>query len=290
MMRTSTWVAAGVAGVLSLGVGEALAQEPPPAGGTVEGSVSAPPPVEEPVSAPPPALAPPPPPPQETSTASTVATTDARAEEGGTDHDSVVGRFAIGYMGVSQIPLAGGLGGGGLTRQDLNAPVIGARYWINRLVGVDFGVGLALTGGSTEVTTGATTTTVDRPGQFGMAFHGGVPLALAYGKHYTFEVIPEANFGFASSSINGGPPAGNTDLSGMRLDIGARAGAEVHFGFIGVPQLSLVATIGLYLRHQRVSAEQGGNSATDVSTTFGTSVQSDPWALFVNNISALYYF
>lgn len=289
MKRTSIVVFAGVAGFLSLGAGEALAQEAPPAGGTAEGTVATPP-VEEPVSPPPPVLAPPPPPPRESGpppreTAPAAAATD----EGDTDHDRVVGRFAVGYMGISQIPLATG-GAGGLTRQDLNAPVIGARYWINRLVGVDFGLGLAIASGSSESTAGGVTTTVDRPGLFGMAFHGGVPLALANGKHYSFQVIPEANFGFAASSQDGPPGVGNADFSGMRIDVGARAGAEIQFGFIGVPQLSLIGSIGLYLRHQRIGVEQGANSASDVSTTFGTSVQSDPWALFVNNISALYYF
>jgi hypothetical protein len=300
MLRKTFLFSAAVTALVAFNAGSAqAAQEPPPAGGvsaggTVGGGVSAqttPAPATTPAP-PPPTLAPPPPQPQP---APPPPPPPAEVKDDTPDHEKVVGSFAIGYMGVSQIPLAAAAATGGtLARNDLSAPVIGMRYWINRTVGIDAGIGLGIASGSVETSTGAASTSVDKASRFGMAFHAGVPLALANGKHYSFEVIPEANFGFASSTVKPpfGAPAGtpDLDLSGLRLDVGARAGAEVHFGFIGVPQLSLIATVGLYVRHERVKAEQGPASATDTNTTFGTSVQSDPWALFVNNISALYYF
>jgi hypothetical protein len=33
-----------------------------------------------------------------------------------------------------------------------------------------------------------------------------------------------------------------------------------------------------------------GDESSDSSTTIATSVQGDPWAIFANSISALYYF
>ena len=36
-----------------------------------------------------------------------------------------------------------------------------------------------------------------------------------------------------------------TDFSGIRFDVGARTGFELFFGFIGIPELSLSATVGL---------------------------------------------
>ena len=82
------------------------------------------------------------------------------------------------------------------------------------------------------------------------------------------------------------------NLSGIRFDIGARAGGEVHFGFIGVPQLSLVATIGIGFRYESVKLSLSDNtiSGSISGINFGTTVQDAPWAIFTNNISALYYF
>ena len=205
------------------------------------------------------------------------------AEEDKTiDHDKFVGHFAIGYMGISQLPIATADGGG---TGVITTPVIGGRYWLRRGMGIDAGIGFALASGST--TNGPTS--VDKPSQLGFALHGGVPLALAYGKHYTFELIPEATVGFTSASVKGNNV--DVDLSGFRLDLGARAGAEIHFGFIGVPELALQASIGLYIhRESRTVSPKGGQDSTDGTTTIATSVQGDPWALFANNISALYYF
>ncbi|MEO6418010.1 MAG: hypothetical protein ABIP39_01285, partial [Polyangiaceae bacterium] len=89
---------------------------------------------------------------------------EAEPETGGTDHDSLVGHFGVGYFGVSQLPIAaalpGGMGGGGLGRDNVNAPVIGIRYWMSKMIGIDAGIGFGLTSGSTEVVApGSDTTT-----------------------------------------------------------------------------------------------------------------------------------
>jgi hypothetical protein len=151
-------------------------------------------------------------------------------------------------------------------------------------MGIDAGLGFALASGSSKQ--GANST--DKPSQFGLALHGGVPFALVVGKHYVFELIPEATIGFTSSTIKGSV---DTDLSGFRLDLGARAGAEIHFGFIGVPELALQASVGLYIHNEsRTAKPKVGDESSDSSTTIATSVQGDPWAIFANSISALYYF
>lgn len=259
----------------------------PAAGG--EGTAS--PEIPPPPPPPPPAEAPPGPP----TTAAPVQDPNANAEqkddEGIPDHEKVVGHFAVGFHNFSQIPIAAGAPGGNgiVTRDTVTAPVIGIRYWLNRMIGIDGGLGFGMTTGSNTVENGGTSTSVDKPSRWAAAIHGGVPLALASGQHYTFEVIPEANFGFASGTISVANQS-DQNLSGIRLDVGARAGAEVYFGFIGVPQLALQGTIGLYLRHENFKWSQDNNSASDATTTIATSVQSDPWALFTNNISALYYF
>jgi len=224
--------------------------------------------------------------------AATTTTTAGAAEKDDTtpDHELVIRRFAVGYMGVSQLPIAaGGPTNNALTRDNVNAPIIGARYWVSRLLGIDAGLGLGLTSGSTETVSNAGSVSNDNPSRFGLAFHGGVPLALVHGKHYSFEVVPETNIGFTSGTIKT-QNAPNQDLSGFRFDLGARAGAEIYFGFIGVPQLALQASVGLYFRREVFKWKQDANSVSVGATSLASSVQADPWALFVNNVSALYYF
>jgi hypothetical protein len=208
------------------------------------------------------------------------------------DHERFVGRFGVGYFGVSQLPIATGPGGGGAPAAgNVNAPVIGVRWWLQPNLGIDMGIGIGFSTGSTEVANGGGTTSVDKPSLFGMAVHGGVPLAFAHGRHYSFLVIPEATIGFATGTIKetGANPI-DQNLSGFKLDLGGRIGAEIHFGFIGIPELSLEGSVGVYLRREAIKWKRDTVSASDGTTTFGTNVQSDPWALFVNNISAFYYF
>jgi len=207
---------------------------------------------------------------------------DAAAD--GTDHGKVVGRFGIGYMGRRSIlidPAA--------TPITVDAPVIGMRYWLSPMLGIDAGLGLLFSSGSSKV--GDTST--DLQGYTVFLLHGGVPLALAGSKHFSFQIIPEMNLGFASSARPAGAAATDpTDLSGIHFDLGARAGSEIQFGFIGIPELSLQAGVGVALAYDRVKVSPpGGAPAQTVSLTqFGTSVGDNPWNIFTGNIAALYYF
>jgi hypothetical protein len=233
--------------------------------------------------------APPPPPP------AAPIVVAAPAEPAGTDHDAVVGRFGLTYFDITNLPIANPVLGGGApgaaTSSNVQAPVVGGRYWLNRTWGIDAGIGLGLAGGSTETVVGGVDTTVNKTSTTGFALHAGVPIALAHGRHYTFLIIPNTTIGFTTASYT--PPAAGAasqDLSGFLFDIGARAGAEIHFGFMGIPQLALQATIGLSFRRSVFKWSAGGNSASDGTNTFGTNVQADPWSIFKDAISATYYF
>jgi hypothetical protein len=230
-----------------------------------------------PVVAPAPASAPPAP----TQTGMTLpgATSDPAADAA--DHASVVRHFGIGYMGRRAMAIDADPATGAITTVD--APVIGARYWLDPMIGIDAGLGLLLSTGST--TTGNVSTNVQ--GYTVFILHGGVPLALAGSKHFSFQVVPELNLGFASSQRGGNGP----DLTGFHLDIGARAGAELQFGFIGVPELSLQAGVGLALAYDHVKISPAmGDSSSVGHTALGTSVGNNPWDIFSGNIAALYYF
>ena len=230
----------------------------------------------------------------------------AAAVAGASDHDQVVGRLAVGYFGFSDV---GAGAGGGLGPNDSpyslggDAPVVGVRYWIDQMIGLDVGVGLTVIGGSLEAEQApAPAVDVDRNSFTAFAFHAGVPLALASSGHFSFQIVPEANVAIASGSEdpNGDDVAGDISHSGFHFDVGARAGAEIHFGFIDIPQLSLQASVGLRFDIDRGSSEDSTPQADmppaeNIETSssrneFHTTVQDNPWGIFTNSVYALYYF
>jgi hypothetical protein len=208
----------------------------------------------------------------------------ARAYAGDSDHDAVVGTLAVGYLGRRSMLVAQDPGDADGT--SLDAPVIGVRYWFTPLLGLDAGLGMAINGN------GLTTPAGDQPAADTSAFilHGGVPLALAVSEHFVFEVIPEMNIGFSSWGNDATGPA-ELSGSGFHLDLGARAGAEIHFGFIGLPKLALQGTVGLLFALDNTKFEDAAGASVKRSyTSFGTTVNDSPWNIFMSNVAALYYF
>jgi hypothetical protein len=205
---------------------------------------------------------------------------------GGSDHAGVVGKLGIGYMGYRTMAVAD-TGGG---EDTVEAPVVGVRYWMNRSMGIDVGLGLSFGGETTttEMAGGGGPADVESPDPLALILHGGVPLVLSASRHFVFEVVPELNIGFASNTVD---VAGtDVDLSGFHLDLGARAGAEIHFGFIDIPQLALQAGLGLRYAMDSFSADDGaGNSVSTSRSSFTTAVGDNPWNILTANIAALYY-
>jgi len=212
------------------------------------------------------------------------------APAGATDHDAYAGHFGIGYMGRRSLNV--GFNGAAGAPIEVAAPVIGMRYWLSSQLGIDAGLGFLFSGGSTKTDPGGVST--DNPGFTVVMLHGGVPLALSNGKHFSFQVIPEMNLGFGSSTTHNIAPMTDLDQSGFHLDLGARAGGELQFGFIGVPELSLQAGVGLAFAvesFKNTTKAPAGETSTSVSrTSLGTSVGNNPWDIFTGNIAALYYF
>jgi len=289
-----------VAGLGSLLVAaNAMAQDPAPAAPAAPAAEPAP-------ALPPPSEPAPTPPPQAEAQAQAgggvglalPGAAPAAAAPGTTDHDAVIGRLAVGYLGRRSMII-----GASPTTPDrdvvpFEAPIVGIRYWIDQMLGLDLGVGLSISGGSTEQSPPPpppAPSSLDLQGYTVFMAHAGVPLALASGRHYSFQLIPEANFGLANSSIE---TAGvETRFSGFHFDIGVRAGAEIQFGFIDIPELSLQAGVGLLFAMDSTNGTQEASPATpqelsfDVSTNrFATTVGDNPWNIFTSNVAALYYF
>lgn len=207
---------------------------------------------------------------------------------GNSDHVNMVGHLGVGYLGRRTVLIAAP-GAGVADPTPLDAPVVGIRYWLNPMMGIDAGLGLSYTSGSVTPPGGDE---VDKVGSTVFILHAGVPLSLASSQHFSFQIVPEINLGMASATQEL-DPAPDNELSGFHLDIGARAGAELHFGFIDVPQLSLQGGVGLSFAYDSVSASHPNGAdeeSKNSTTTFGTSLAGNPWDIFTGNISALYYF
>jgi len=213
------------------------------------------------------------------------AAPQAAAVAGSSDHDSVVGRLAVGYLGRHTLQV--GVPGADVDAI-VDAPVIGIRYWLSDFLGIDAGIGFGINSSSTD----NGMTDVDGPSTKVFLLHGGVPLSLASAGHFSFQIVPELNVGFASVSqdVPVGMTTVETSAGGFHLDVGARAGAEIHFGFINVPQLSLQGSVGARLAMDSTSADNGTVETGTSRFTVNTTVGDNPWNIFTSNVAALYYF
>jgi len=221
----------------------------------------------------------------------------ATAVAGDSDHDMMVGSFALGYMGRRSVPFGtGDAATGAVGTGTTQAPIIGMRYWIAPLLGIDVGLGFSLLGdGKIKDESQAGTVEQDLAPVTAFMLHGGVPLALSNTGHFSFQIVPEFNVGYATQTVDT-TATGGAEIkgTGLALDLGARGGAEIHFGFIGVPQLSLQGSVGLLYRLERsqVEATAAGVTVTHTETggNFTTTVYDNPWNIFTSNVAALYYF
>jgi hypothetical protein len=178
---------------------------------------------------------------------------------------------------------------------------IGLRHWMSSPLGpfkswgVDAGFGLAL--GSAKITgpSNGSIVTLDEPSVSGFSLHAGVPLALSHGRHFSFVVIPEADLIFVGATAldpASTPQYAKVELASWQLEAGVRAGAEIFFGFIGIPELSLEATLGVSLSYEYATSKEKstGIEWADSSWAFSTARQTDPWRVFGARLAAIYYF
>jgi hypothetical protein len=240
----------------------------------------------------------PPPAPSASPAAATAQTKDGeKAADEATDHSRVVGRVGVGWFGMSNVPIATGTPGGTSDNPTVDlgapatvpAPVLGIRYWVNELVGIDAGLGMSVATGSISTSVSA----ADKQTVLAFMYHLGIPIALYSGRHLSLQLTPEATFGHAHSSIEPAlqpdPPPAAT-VTGFRLDVGARIGAELQWGFIGVPELSLEGSVGLYATFQGTDISVRDAHAAENDILISTAEYNSPWDVFTQHIRARYYF
>lgn len=281
----------------------ALAQEPYP------GAAAAPAPAPAPAPLPPPpAPAPAPAAQAQFGTAAPAGAAmpapEATAAPGNSDHDAVVGRLAFGYLGRRTMSVGAMTPGVAAPApvdtpfQTVEAPVVGMRFWLSSMLGLDAGIGFSTTSAGTKQEVANVSVTNDLPGFTAFIVHGGVPLALANTGHFSFQIVPELNVGYATGKVETNPTGLATTTvthTGIHLDVGARAGAELHFGFIGVPQLSLQGSVGVRLDWEQGQTETEVTGQAPLTVTWhamrlATATYDNPWNIFTSNVAALYYF
>lgn len=216
--------------------------------------------------------------------ASPTATVTEHQVDTKSDHETVVGRLGVGYLGSMQSPLGAPRAGG----SNLTAHIVGMRYWVQNGLAITGGLGFGTASGSDS----QAGVTVDAPAATTFALKGGVALALASGKHFTFVLEPQAAFGYSSQNITIPGANATIDHSGNRFMLGATIGGEIQFGFIGIPELALVGSIGAALDTLSGKTVETRGTVTETAfarTGVSTFTLANPWNIFTSSIAAIYY-
>ncbi|MGZ3420846.1 MAG: hypothetical protein ACXWUG_12615 [Polyangiales bacterium] len=210
---------------------------------------------------------------------SAAAPAPAAHEQTTTDHELVNGHVGVGYMGQVTVPL--GVGG------TMPAQIVGIRYWTSTSLAITAGLGF----GSTSSSSKAGGTTTDGPSATSFALKGGVALPLATGKHYAFVIEPQLVIGYATQTIKpASGTGGNTENSGTSIGVGATAGAEIQFGFMGIPELALIGSVGLAFETASGKTKTDAGEVSASKTSISTFTLANPWNIFAGNVAAIYYF
>jgi hypothetical protein len=236
------WVVA-----LALCASRAAAQTPPPGPPAVAAAPAAPgPPAVAPEPAPAAVAAPAAPAAPATSAPTAppepgpIPTNDATAAA--SDHDAVVGHVGIAARRLDPGPLPLTLRPGQGCPADMSTPcsvtlgAVGARYWMSR--------NLALNGYLALGTGGGSTAGHDLDTYLGVGPIVGVTLLLANWRHLSIGASPELTVVWFR-------PAGGDAASTLLVDMSAALEGELHFGFVGVPALSIGILAGAALNYER---------------------------------------
>ena len=156
------------------------------------------------------------------------------------DHDAVVGHVGIEARrfdpGPLPLALRAGLGCPLGATCDVSMGVVGARYWWTRNFAWNAGLAFAAGGGRTG--------TVALDTYYGFGPIAGLSMLLGNWRHLAVSASPELAFVWFRP---GAPDAGGrTTMFSVR---GALE-AELHFGFVGVPALSIGLLAGMRFQYE----------------------------------------
>ncbi len=240
------------------------------------------------------------------------AADDDGRERGESDHDGHVGSLALGFLGTRFVPAArphpteavviSPAGNATVTIEpdEVTVPLFGMRYWINSTVGAELAFGFNVAGGSETVESPNADPTLNVSSERSLPSHKavcgrlGIPLSVFSSTHYNFMLIPELDVGYSSSTLKDFElsttgEALDLQLSGFVFGIGGRVGAELSFGFIDVPQLSIQSAWGVRFESRRRLGRIGDAETVQTETAFGTSWYGSPWDIFAGSFALLYH-
>lgn len=199
-----------------------------------------------------------------------------------TDHEAIRLRAGLGYFGWMRAPL-------GVHDDRVTAHLIGLRYWFRRSVGLDFALG-----GNVEAGSGSSA--------FAGAARVSLPIAFLVEKHITLFAAPAIGFAVAGRTIARdrafSPITGLEQAvpdardNGMRVSVGLRVGAEIHFGFVGIQRLALSGAIGLDGAYSRQRTSAAGPSTTREPEPRAVETRAQRFAVesALFDLAVLYYF
>jgi len=234
--------------MLVLGAGPARAQQPPlppPVPAAAAPVTAAPGTVAEapvaPAAAPAPAaVTPAPPAPEPPGPIPTGDETPAAS-----DHDAVVGHLGIAARKVDTGPLPLALRPGQGCAADMSTPctvtlgAVGARYWMTRNLAFNGYLAFGAGGGSLGAQ--------DLDTYIGVGPLVGMTLLLGNWRHLAVGASPEVGVIWFR-------PAGGDVATTLLVEVRAAVEGELHFGFIGVPALSIGLQAGAAVQYERAPA------------------------------------
>jgi hypothetical protein len=168
-----------------------------------------------------------------------IPTADATAAP--SDHDAVVGHVGLEARRIDPVPFplalepATGCPAGQTTPCEVQMGAIEARYWHTRNLALDAGLALAFGGGNTMGRT--------LDSYVGVGPVLGLTLLLGNWKHLAVGASPQIDFVWFK-------PGGGSTKSTTLVDMRAAIEGELHFGFVGVPALSVGLQAGLGFRYE----------------------------------------
>ena len=192
------------------------------------------------------------------------------------DHDAVVGHWGIEARRIAAVPYPAGAAsppgctadpptGGRRPPCTVDMGAISVRHWQTRNLAWNLGLAFALGGGRQA---GQALDTY-----YGVGPIGGLTLLLGNWRHLAIGARPEASFIYFK-------PSGGSSPSTKLIAFRAQLEGELHFGFVGVPALSVGITTGLVFQYESAP----GASTWSVSVGEARSV----WGA-VSNLFIRYY-
>jgi len=210
------------------------------------------------------------------------------------DSERAMGTYALAVFNTQPFEFPAS---GGADPIPLTVYTIGLRHWTKRPLppfrnlGWDAGVGLVFRRSSVTSPQAGELQTDDGPALSGFGLHLGLPLAVTHHRHATFEVVPEFDVIYAREKIPALDAGGDaTEYEGWAARLGARAGFEIYFGFVGLPQLAIEASLGVSLTYDSVKTKVGPIERSNRTWGIQTLRGNEPWSIFTGSVAAMYHF